>query len=213
LTAVVDMHIGPVRFQTDSAQMVFLMTAALGLKDRYTQGHAERVAVYSRRLAIRIGLPAHEVQLITLGGMLHDLGKLALSDRILSNQSAALPADMQSEVRRHPLVGAALLKRFSCSAAVCEAVLYHHERMDGSGYPFGLVADAIPLRARVVSVADCFDAITTDRPYQQHQSCENAFLMLQEMAGSCLAPDLVAAFIKDIRRNGTVRIKLPRTGS
>jgi HD-GYP domain-containing protein (c-di-GMP phosphodiesterase class II) len=154
-----------------------------------------------------IGLPEKEVQLITMGGMLHDLGKLALSDRIFSNRTSGLSADMQSEVRRHPLVGAALLKRIQCSRTVYDAVLYHHERLDGSGYPYGLEGDAIPLSARIVSVADCFDAITTDRPYQQRQTCENAFHLLQEMSGNNLAPDLVAPFIADIRSNGMVKIK------
>jgi putative nucleotidyltransferase with HDIG domain len=190
------MHIEPDLVQTDGTQMMFMMTAALGLKDRYTQDHAERVAVYARRLAMCIGLPEKEVQLITMGGMLHDLGKLALSDRIFSNRTSGLSADMQSEVRRHPLVGAALLKRIQCSRTVYDAVLYHHERLDG-----------IPLSARIVSVADCFDAITTDRPYQQRQTCENAFHLLQEMSGNNLAPDLVAPFIADIRSNGMVKIK------
>ena len=207
MTAVVDMHIEPDLVQTDGTQIMFMMTAALGLKDRYTQDHAERVAVYARRLAMCIGLPEKEVQLITMGGMLHDLGKLALSDRIFSNRTSGLSADMQSEVRRHPLVGAALLKRIQCSRTVYDAVLYHHERLDGSGYPYGLEGDAIPLSARIVSVADCFDAITTDRPYQQRQTCENAFHLLQEMSGNNLAPDLVAPFIADIRSNGMVKIK------
>lgn len=205
MTAVVDMHIEPGLLQTDGTQMMFMMTAALGLKDRYTQDHAERVAVYSRRLAMRIGLPENEVQLITMGGMLHDLGKLALSDCIFSNRTSGLSADMQSEVRRHPLVGAALLKLIHCSSTIYDAVLYHHERLDGSGYPYGLEGDAIPFSARIVSVADCFDAITTDRPYQRRQTCENAFHLLQEMAGNNLAPDLVDPFIEDVRRNGMVR--------
>ena len=182
--------------------MLFVMSAALGLKDKYTQEHAHRVSVYARRLAKRIRLPAEEIEVTAWGGWLHDIGKLALSERIFSNQKAALSREMLWEVHSHPLIGAALLKRINCANAICEAVLYHHERIDGSGYPFGLKGSSIPLGARIVSVADCFDAITTDRPYQRSKSCEDAFGVLTDMAGNYLSADLVALFIDEIRKKG-----------
>lgn len=189
-------------FRSTDTRLMFMMAAALGLKDRYTEAHARRVAHYAGRLADRMGMLPEEIQQIKLGGMLHDLGKLALSDRIFSNQKAALSTELLSEVRSHPLIGAALLKHINCMEIVCDVVLYHHERIDGSGYPFGLEGDAIPLGAKIVSVADCFDAITTDRPYQRGKSCERALKMLDDIAGTSLSAELVPIFIDEIRLNG-----------
>jgi putative nucleotidyltransferase with HDIG domain len=185
------------------------MAAALGLKDPYTQAHAQRVAIYARRLALRLGLSDVDAEMVALGGLLHDVGKLALSDRIFSNQKADLSKELTWEVKSHPIVGAAMLKRLNCSATICDVALCHHERIDGSGYPFGLKENAIPLSARIVSVADCFDAITTDRPYQKRQSCNEAIIALSEMAGTHLSAALVALFVDDIRRNGMVQEQTP----
>ncbi|MEJ2038841.1 MAG: HD domain-containing phosphohydrolase [Desulfosarcinaceae bacterium] len=192
----------PERFHSPHTHAMLMMAAALGLKDRYTQGHGQRVAVYSGRLAECLGLSTREIQQITMGGLLHDIGKLALSDRIFSHCKASLTRHMQWEVRNHPVNGAKLLRRFNCSATICDMVLCHHERLDGSGYPKGLAGDDIPLGARIVGVVDCFDAITTDRPYQRHKTRKEAFEDLAEMAGNALQADLVTAFIREIRRNG-----------
>lgn len=185
---------------------LLLMASALGLKDRYTHAHAHRVAKYAKRLAIRAGLSMVEVLQITMGGMLHDVGKLALSDQIFSYKNAALTEDMMVEVYSHPLIGAALLRKTACRKAVSDAVLFHHERMDGSGYPFGLKSEEIPLSARIVSIADCFDAITTDRPYQRRKSCKAAAALLMDSAGTLFAADLVSLFIEEINLNGMVRL-------
>ena len=112
---------------------------------------------------------------------------------------------MMEEVHNHPLIGAALLRKVTCRQAISDAVLFHHERIDGSGYPFGLKGDEIPLSARIVSIADCFDAITTDRPYQRRKSCKAAMALLTECAGTSFSADLVPLFIEEIRINGMVR--------
>jgi HD-GYP domain-containing protein (c-di-GMP phosphodiesterase class II) len=184
---------------------MLMMAAALGLKDRYTQGHGQRVAVYSGRLAECLGLPGKEVQQIALAGLLHDIGKMALSDSIFTHSKLSLTGGMLGEVHHHPIFGAKLLKWINCSPTICEMVLYHHERLDGSGYPYGLAGDEIPLGAKVVGVADCFDAITTDRPYQRRKSCKKAFEDLTQMAGQALQADIVAAFIREICRHGLTR--------
>lgn len=178
------------------------MALALGLKDRYTQAHSQRVALYAGRLAKRVGLSQGVVRKISLGGLLHDVGKLALSDRIFTSQKAPLSDEMLSEVHSHPLMGAQLLKNVPDAGDILDIVLFHHERLDGSGYPFGFRGEAIPLSAKIVSVADCFDAITTDRPYQQRKSCPQALQVLNEMAGRCLDPELVSAFVAEIGSNG-----------
>lgn len=188
--------------ETGNNRALFMMSAALGKRDTYTHEHAQRVAAYVTRLAGRMGLPDDQVRQLALGGMLHDLGKLALSDRIFSNKQAALSKEMLDEVYSHPLIGAALLAKFNCGATIAEIVLYHHERIDGSGYPFGIWGDDIPLSARIVSVADCFDAITTDRPYQRRKTRDHAFVILGRMAGISLPEDLVDLLIQEIRSNG-----------
>jgi HD-GYP domain-containing protein (c-di-GMP phosphodiesterase class II) len=184
---------------------LLLMASALGLKDSYTHAHAHRVAEYAKRLAVRAGLSMDEVLQISMGGMLHDVGKLALSDRIFSHKNAVLTDDMMAEVHNHPLIGAALLRKVTCHQAITDAVLFHHERIDGSGYPFGLKGDEIPLSARIVSIADCFDAITTDRPYQRRKNCKAALALLRKCAGISFARDLVPLFIDEIRTNGMER--------
>jgi HD-GYP domain-containing protein (c-di-GMP phosphodiesterase class II) len=193
-----------VYFQVNEIRPLYLMASALGLKDKYTHGHAQRVSAYAKRLAMRLDLPMRDINQITMGGMMHDVGKLALSDLIFSNQATSLSEDLLWEVHNHSLIGAAMLKRAQCSKAITDAVLFHHERIDGSGYPFGLKGASIPLSARIVSIADCFDAITTDRPYQKRKSAQRAVTMLHECAGSFLDADLVPLFIHEIECNGMI---------
>jgi putative nucleotidyltransferase with HDIG domain len=174
------------------------IATVLGLKDPYTREHARRVAIYAGRLAERIGLNAGEVENIRLGGLLHDV---ALSAKVLNNTHKQLTGNMLAEVRQHPQRGVAILKEFDLPAAVIDMVRYHHENMDGSGYPFGLKSFQIPL-ARIIRVADCFDAITTDRPYQQRKSWIEALAILRQFSGTGLNPMLVRAFTADIKENG-----------
>ncbi len=195
----------PSLFHGKDTHSLLLMASALGLKDRYTHAHANRVAEYAKRLAVRAGLPVVQVLQVAMGGMLHDVGKLALSDKIFSNRSAALSEDMRREVYNHPLIGAAMLQKITCKQAILDAVLFHHERIDGSGYPFGLTGEEIPLSARIVGIADCFDAVTTDRPYQRRKSCKVATNLLTDSAGTGFPPDLVSLFIEEIGVNGMVR--------
>jgi HD-GYP domain-containing protein (c-di-GMP phosphodiesterase class II) len=137
---------------------------------------------------------------------LHDIGKIGLSDRVLKNARNRLPDDLLTEVRLHPLIGVALLRDFDIPAAVIDYVQYHHEKIDGSGYPFGLIRDQIPLGAKIIRVADCFDAITTDRPYQQRKSWIEAVAILRQVSGTDLDPQLVKAFIADVKEIGLVNL-------
>lgn len=178
------------------------IATVLGLKDPYTREHARRVAIYAGRLAERIGLNATEVENIRLGGLLHDIGKIGLSTKVLNNTHKQLTDNMLAEVHQHPQRGVAILKEFDLPVAVIDIVRYHHENMDGSGYPFGLKSFQIPLGAKIIRVADCFDAITTDRPYQQRKSWIEALAILRQFSGTDLNPMLVGAFIADIKENG-----------
>ena len=186
------------------AQVANLSTigTVMGIKDPYTREHGRRVSIYARRLAERIGLNAAEVENIRLGGLLHDIGKIGLSAEILNNTQSRLPGDMLAEVRQHPQIGVAILKGFHFPGPVIEMVQYHHEKMDGTGYPFGLKSYQIPLGAKIIRVADCFDAITTDRPYQQRKNWIEALAILRQISGTDLSPELVDVFIADIKANG-----------
>jgi HD-GYP domain-containing protein (c-di-GMP phosphodiesterase class II) len=180
--------------------------SALKHKDRYTQGHARRVALYSMRLGRRLGLSNDQIGHVGIGGLLHDIGKIGLSDRIFSNRRPHLNGRLLEEVRRHPTIGVSLLKGIEFLDPVIDFIHYHHEREDGSGYPYGLKADQIPLGAKIISVADCFDAITTDRPYQKRKTREQAFAILRSMSGVSLSRELVETLIADVEENGMLQI-------
>ncbi|UCF92253.1 MAG: HD domain-containing protein [Desulfobacterales bacterium] len=177
---------------------------ALDFNDQYTRAHAQRVGMYAARLARRAGLPLTAVENIRMGGLLHDIGKVALDARILHNTNAELSEDMRAKVRAHPQIGVAILKSLTIDTAVIDCVYYHHERLDGSGYPCGLTADNIPLGAKIISVVDCFDAITTDRPYQKGRHPQDALKILAQMSGKSLCPELVEVFCEDFRQNGLI---------
>ena len=185
-------------------RMLSEISAAIGQKDRYTQAHGHRVAAYAMRLARRLGLSKSEVRYVGLGGLFHDVGKLALSDHILTNCDADLPSDLRQEVNCHPLIGAALLKDIAFLEPMVDFVLFHHEREDGSGYPFGLNEAEIPLGAKIISIADCFDAVTTDRPYQKGQPVESAYAVLRQGCRSYFCESFVQSFIDEIEASGII---------
>ena len=155
----------------------------LGIKDPYTRQHARRVAIYARRLSERIGLNATAVENNRLGGLLHDIGKIGLSTKILNNTHNQLSADMLAQVRLHPLMGAAILNNFNLPVPVIDIVQCHHEKMDGSGYPDGKKGDEICMGSRIMAVVDIYDALITDRPYRKGMSREKAIGILQEEVG------------------------------
>jgi len=180
------------------------ISTALGEKDSYTQAHGHRVAVYAMRLAKRLGLSEEEIRYVAIGGLFHDVGKLALSDRILTNRDAHLSHDLRQEVNCHPLIGAALLKDIAFLQPMVDFVLFHHEREDGNGYPYGLKEAEIPVGAKIISIADCFDAVTTDRPYQKGQSVAAAYAILRQGCHSYFCEAFVEVFIEEIEENGIV---------
>ncbi len=186
-------------------QTVITVANALGARDKYTEGHAQRVAVYSERLARRIGLSDEEVENIRIGGMLHDIGKIGFSDRMFTSEDVKISKDMLEEIRHHPKIGASILKDIEFLGPVLEYVRHHHEGVDGSGYPDGLKDEEISLGAKIISVADCFDAITTERSYQKGRDKTEAYAILRSISGKGLSAELVEVFIKEIRENGMSR--------
>ena len=188
----------------DQTTILATIALVLGLKDPYTEGHVRRVSAYAGRLATRLGLHPNEVNDIKLGGLLHDVGKIGFTDQIFRHTGSYLSDEMLSEVRRHPAMGKTLLQQFNFAPPILEYVLYHHERMDGSGYPCGLKADEIPIGAKIISVADCFDAIVTDRPYQKRKGSLEALATLEYLGGKYLCPDIVRMFADDILAHGKI---------
>jgi HD-GYP domain-containing protein (c-di-GMP phosphodiesterase class II) len=183
-------------------QTVITIAHSLGARDRYSEGHAQRVSQYAQRLAVGIRLSAEEVENIRIGGLLHDIGKIGFSDDVFRNDSGHPSEAILSEIRKHPMIGKAILKDLDFLSPIINDVCCHHEREDGSGYPRGLTGDKIPLGAKIIGIADTFDALTTDRPYQKARSPEEAFSILEKISGEGFNPELVETFIAEIRKNG-----------
>jgi len=167
--------------------------AVLGhlVKDREALGHNRRVAQLCVRIGRQLAMTTNELRVLSRAGLLHDIGKVAIPDQILDKNSA-LDAAEWTLMRSHPEIGLSLLGQ-SRSPREMLAVLYHHERLDGSGYPYGLAADSIPIEARIVAAADTYDALTSDRPYRKACTPLEARKVLLEEAGRGLDPKVVSA--------------------
>lgn len=141
------------------------LVSSLDAKDPYTRGHSERVALVSRRLGQQLKLPEDDLEAIYLSGLLHDLGKIGVDDRILRKPDQLTPEEFE-QIQRHPMIGYQILKQLGHLQHVLPGVRSHHESFNGKGYPDKLVGDAIPLMARIIAVADSYDAMSSDRPYR-----------------------------------------------
>lgn len=173
---------------------LYALTAALDLRDRETEGHSQRVVAYTLRLAKELKLEAEFMEHLRRGALLHDVGKIGVPDRILL-KPAALDPDERKEIEKHPQKGYEMLLGISPLAEAIKVVLAHHERWDGLGYPLGLKAEGAPLGARLFSVADTFDALTSDRPYRARRPYEVARKVIEEEAGKQFDPQVVTAFL------------------
>jgi HD-GYP domain-containing protein (c-di-GMP phosphodiesterase class II) len=181
------------QLQRSVYQCLLGLCAAIEAKDAYTRGHSERVGGWSRRLAARLGLPPEEVERIGQAGLLHDIGKIGVPERVLLKHGT-LDDEEWAAMRRHPVIGAQIVGPFETLAGVGVLIRHHHEREDGGGYPDGLRGEAIPLGARIIAVPDVYDALTSDRPYRAAWPHERAMTCLAEQAGTTLDARAVAAF-------------------
>ncbi|MBC7107138.1 MAG: diguanylate cyclase, partial [Firmicutes bacterium] len=179
----------------------------LHMRDRYTYGHSERVAGYARITAAEMGLPPDEVRALRIGAVLHDIGKVCVPAEIL-NKEGPLSREEWEEIKKHPAYGLDVLAPFSLARPVLDVVLCHHERWDGCGYPLGFKGERIPLPARIVSVADAFDAMTVDRPYRRALSLSEAMAELQRGAGTQFDPEVVGRFVR-LAAEGALDALLP----
>jgi HD-GYP domain-containing protein (c-di-GMP phosphodiesterase class II) len=171
------------------------LSKAIEARDPYTRGHSARVARMARAVGVRLGCDEARLALLRLGGALHDVGKLVVSEQVL-NKPGPLTAEELAEVREHPTVGARLVTLDPTLRPAVPAVLYHHERWDGAGYPTGRAGPDIPIEARILAVADSFDAMTSNRPYRSALPTEQAVEEVDRCAGTQFDPDVAVAFLE-----------------
>src|SRR5207302_9551130 len=169
---------------------------AVDARDVYTGSHSERVTELAARVAERMGLPQEIVELTRLAARLHDLGKLAIPEEIL-RKPGPLTDPERLVLERHPQIGYRMLESLGVDP-VADWVLHHHERWDGTGYPDGLPGDSIPLGARIIFVADAYDAMISERVYRRRVSPEQAISELDRCAGSQFDPDVVTALAEEL---------------
>lgn len=180
-------------FQGTLASLVQTIEA----KDEYTFNHSYNVSKFAELLARSIGLAETEVREIVTSGMLHDIGKVGISDTII-NKPGKLTAEEFRAIQEHPVIGGRIVAPLDGAERLLPPVIHHHEHWDGSGYPQGLRGEEIPLHARIVAVADVFEALRSDRPYRAKMSVEKATAVLREEAGETLDPNLVEKFLSDV---------------
>ncbi len=181
--------------QLERANLSFAsaLVATLDARDRYTAGHSAAVAIYARDIAGRLGLDARDQQLAHLCGLVHDIGKIGLPPGLLE-KPGALTLEERRQMEEHPVIGERILAKVDDYAEIAMVVRHHHERVDGQGYPDGLVSDEIPLVSRIISVADAYNAMTSDRPYRDAMPSQVARLRLAQAVESQFDTMIVAAF-------------------
>ena len=177
-------------------------------RDPDTVGHSQRVSTHVARLAERLGLSGPEHAVVTAASRVHDIGKVALDPRVVAKPGPLAPADWD-EIRRHPDIGARLISRFPSYALGARAIRHHHERWDGTGYPDGLAGEEIPLGARIIAVADAFDAMTCRRPHRPALSDAAALAELERGRGRQWDPRVVEAMVALVREDRVARQPAP----
>ena len=176
------------------------MVETLGMRDRMTARHSAAVARFAKAIAAAAGLPSRDQELVHTAGLLHDVGKFTFPDHTLTG--TRLTEEDWELIRSHPERGADIVGRVHGYAEVAEIVLCHHERIDGRGYPRHLSGDEIPVLARILAVADCFDVMTARDSYRDPVSSEEALVELRRVAGTQLDPVVVEVFVEMIERHG-----------
>ena len=182
-----------------------MLAGAVDEKDPYTRGHSDRVTRYSLLIAKELGLPASFMETLQISAQLHDVGKIGIEDHILKKPGALTEEEFEV-MKTHTTKGANILRPVPQLAEMLPGIELHHEALDGRGYPYGLKGEQIPLLARVIAVADTFDALTTNRPYQQAHTPEQALEIIKNIAGKRLDPEAVNALLA-VSERGEIRIQ------
>jgi len=184
---------------------VRMLAAAIDAKDPYTRGHSERVARYSIAIGKNLELPEKDMRNLRISALLHDVGKIGIDDRIL-RKPGALSDDEFEVMKQHPAKGAAIMSGVAQLIDIIPGMKYHHEKWSGGGYPDGLEGEQIPMQARIVAIADTFDAMTTNRPYQKAMELGYVVEKIKSFAGTRFDPRVVEAFVNAVKR-GDVQIE------
>ena len=190
--------------------VLFALARSIEGKDPYTEGHCERLSLFSQKLGQRLDLPDEEVQALVRAGVVHDVGKVAVPDAILLKEGP-LDDHEWAQMREHPVVGERICQGMKSFRLVLPIIRHHHEKLDGSGYPDGLKGDEIPRTARIMSIVDVFDALTTARPYRGPLPIEKALgIMQEEVEKGWWDPVFFAEFAKLVREEG---FQIPEEGT
>jgi HD-GYP domain-containing protein (c-di-GMP phosphodiesterase class II) len=188
-----------------------MLAGAVDEKDPYTRGHSDRVTRYSLLIAAELGLPEDFLETVRISAQLHDVGKIGIEDRILKKPGALTPEEFEI-MKTHTTKGAAILRPVEMLKDMLPGIELHHESLDGRGYPFGLKGDELPLMPRIIMVADTFDAMTTNRPYQAAMDPEYVIRIINSLANTKFDPYVVAAMTK-VFEAGKLRIHRAATVS
>lgn len=183
----------------DSQGIIYALAVAVEAKDKYTRGHSERVAEFSTMLGRAIGLSPRELELLEGAALLHDIGKIGVSGSILRKPGALTAIEFQ-QVKKHPAIGERICSSLKFAREMLPVIRHHHEHYNGLGYPDGLKGEKIPLMARIIAVADAFDAMTSDRPYRPGMTPEQALTIMENGAGTQWDAGLVETFVRLIRK-------------
>jgi diguanylate cyclase (GGDEF)-like protein/putative nucleotidyltransferase with HDIG domain len=184
----------------DLISSIKTLISVINAKDRYTYAHTERVVIYSELLAKQLGLSENDKKVLRFGAYLHDIGKIEIPKDVLSKRTK-LTEDEWNLLKTHPENGVEIVKTVEALKNVCPLILYHHERYDGKGYPAGLKGEDIPYLARILNVADSFDAMTSNRPYSHRKKISEAIEELERCSSTQFDPELITEFVKVIELN------------
>ena len=185
--------------EAGTLETMVLIASSIDSKDSFTHGHSQRVGDWASEIGRELNLTDHDVRQMLYGGLLHDVGKVGVIEPILGKRSALTDEEMDA-MRAHPAIGASIIASVTFLKPVLPAVRHHHERWDGTGYPDKLVGEQIPLMARVVGVADTWDALTSHRPYQDAMATETALALMVSLRSKAFDPAVVDALARVVRR-------------
>jgi len=174
--------------------VIFMLAQAVEAKDAYTEGHLRRLRSYGEQLAAACGLAPSDVRAVRYGGILHDIGKIGISEAILL-KPGPLDDDEIMQIRQHPEIGARIISQMRFAREVGPIILGHHEHWDGSGYPYGLRGEEIPIGARIITIVDAYDAMTTDRPYRKALPLDEVIRRLRKDHGTQFDPNTLDVFL------------------
>jgi diguanylate cyclase (GGDEF)-like protein len=182
-----------------SIESIFAFAKTIELKDHYTGNHVEKTVYYANEIAKRLKLPAEEIRFIEQASMLHDLGKIGISEKILLKKGPLTRREFD-KIKNHPKIGADIIRPIQFFHSLLPLILYHHERWDGKGYPFGLKGNDIPIGARIIAIADVYEALISDRSYRKALSKKQAMKIIKENSGKQFDPKIADVLMEVLEK-------------